>query len=155
MPIPKNDSKILHEWKEIFAGKIAAGLRKYRIYHHIGEVYGVSYGTVRYHLDPKYRARQLYADHKRYRKWRREKIYNRNYCRLTRNPEKFMAKIFESTDRASLAHIAATLPEFTEGIYFGPPTISRLLHRYVYEARGPPYLEEVGPSHYRLRDTTV
>jgi len=82
------------------------------------------------------------------------KRYIRNYQRLARAPEKFLAPIFQSVEQASAEEISAELREFTEGVFFRPPTIRKLLDKYVREGRGPPYLRKVCDGVYRRARNT-
>lgn len=75
--------------------------------------------------------------------------YDRNYRRLIRHPERFMAHVFQSTRRVSVEEISSRLPELTEGVPFRFATIRRVLARYIREERGPPYLEQTCEGLYR------
>jgi len=77
------------------------------------------------------------------------KRYLRHYYRLRRNPERYLAKIFDSTDRASAEEIASTLPEMMEDSRFPVQIVHHVLGRYVQEGRGPPYLRELKGHVYR------
>jgi len=153
MSISKDNPEILQEWLTIFQQETAKGVKKSPIYKSIAGTYGVSFTTVKYHLDAGYRSQMLRYRQNRYRKRSRRRIqvrrYNRNYHRFTLNPERYLSRIFDLTDQASAAEIAAQLPEHTEGVRFRPATVQTQLERYVAQQRGPPYLQEVEPGVYR------
>ena len=140
------------KWQEILSDSLAEGAKKSPVYMSIASEYGVSYTTVRYHLDPGYRERSNAAARRRYKKLSRRKIlrrrYNRNYQRLNRHPERFIGSVFKETDRASTDEISTMLLEFTEGVRFRPATIGKLLDKYIKVARAPPYIQEIDNDVY-------
>ena len=170
MPSPKDDPKILHEWREIFSQYTAQGIKKSNAYYRIAEAYEVSYTTVRYHLNSEYRARTLNAQHERYKKRSQRRIqiemkrsrrriqirrYNRNYRRLIRNPEQLLSLVFESAEQMSAEGISEKIPKLCEGVHFWPATIQKHLDCYIAQERGPPYLRQKVPDIYYMVDESV
>lgn len=155
MTTPTDDPDILHEWRKILSEYVGGGSTKSDAYYAIAGAYGVSYTTVRYHLDPFQRSGRRRYHRERYRRLSRMKKrirrYGRNYRRLTRHPERFLSKIFEETEQLSVNEIAAALLPLTDGTRFRPKTVQKLLSRYTQQARGPPYLQEDGGGVYRVR----
>lgn len=145
MSTPKNNPDILQDWCNIFSEYTAQGMKKSNIYYSIAKAYGVSYSTVRYYLNPAYRICHMRSERERNRRQARSRkhirTYNRNYRRLTRNPERFLAVVFQSVEQATPDEISTSLLEFTEGVSFRPATIQKILDKYIREERGPPYLK--------------
>ena len=85
------------------------------------------------------------------RKWRRQ------YFRLTRQPKRYLERVFRNDDEVTFDTIRTRLAELTDGTRFRPCTVSRLLKRYEVgqcegSIRGPPYLQEVRPGVWRYGD---
>lgn len=77
--------------------------------------------------------------------------YQRNYKKLTRRPECFLATILASRSEADLSTITLEVRRLAEGVNFYPETIRRILKDYVSRARGPPYLRETDVDVWTLQ----
>ena len=80
--------------------------------------------------------------------------YARNYYRLTKHPERYLAKVFDSRVEADIDTITAEVRHLAERTPFKSITVERVLRRYAdgqraRTIRGPPYLHEVTPGVWR------
>lgn len=144
----KKNGEILHEWQKKFTFERASGAKKEEAYRIIAKAYNVSPWTVRYYLDPRYKDSNLNSKRKQYKKRVRLRRYQRNYHRLLRRPERYLATVFEGRNQLTVDKIASCTPDFFEGVHFRSDTIKKQLDRYTTQQRGPPYIQEVKPGVY-------
>ena len=162
MPTPSDDPGIACQWRDFWqARKEQGGATLQRVLQDLAERYECHPSTVQYHLDPNYsrmkKALNRKENRQRYPGGTRMKDkakYERNYRRVTRNPGRYLALVFESVAAADLDTITREIRQLSEDVNFQPSTVFRVLTRFQSECqeriRGPPYLYRVN-NHWRYR----
>ena len=149
---PTNDPELLEIWQNLYREfHIEQGIRKSRALDMIGEEYGVSGTTVRYHLFPEYKNYQKKVPSK---KWSYEKAdpeihqkridYKSKYMATRRHIDDHIKKAYEHVDpqeTLTLAELSDAIGDVSD-ISFHPDTISGLVNRFE-KAKGYKLLDEI------------
>ncbi len=168
MPLRKYTLKQFGEWQQYFDGQASFGKPKWQIYKEIGERWDVHpYTVCDYFERDKRRAwgreswkrrrqrliEQMELDYRSRTDFSARTIYNRQYRRVTRHPERYIPRLVRGSEPVDLDHITDQIPRLTEGVRFWKRTVERIIEKYMNglekgRIRGPS-IEEIEPGVYR------
>ena len=158
MATPRDDPNLLKNWLAYRDQRLSEnGVSLQRVSEELAREHGCGWMAVRQCLDPSLRQRQRrsnrLAQRRRYARVKYERLYNRNYHRLTRqrSQAKLLHQVFSDTSDGTLVlpEVVERLPSLLEGVQFKRRTIEKGLLRPYAEGqranriRGPPYLLEI------------
>lgn len=145
-------AETVSEWKAYFERRKTEGASTWRITSELAEEYGFCPHTIQFHIDEEFHKRRNlywlnYQRHHPRNVKPSTRIFWRNYYRIRRYPDRYLALVFENNHEASLEAITNRLSELCEGVKFRPKTVENVLRRYQTaqregRIRGPP-LEEL------------